>query len=187
MSHSFACQNTSGHDGGRPASTPWTYVSEPSRTAGTTHAAAMINQSRPIFTRRRYLPGESWGDAGSEWLYRCSRRSKASARINADGKQPRTHADRQSACRQLDSVPGHPGRTNRPTTFDQRHGLGDSPSVERPDNGAPRIANARVLRRPPSRGTKPLIRDPLRSRQQTHCWTAQSHHPGWNRLRPRKA
>jgi len=106
MSHSFACQNTSGHDGGRPASTPWTYVSEPSRTAGTTHAAAMINQSRPIFTRRRYLPGESWGDAGSEWLYRCSRRSKASARINADGKQPRTYADRQSACRQLDSVPG---------------------------------------------------------------------------------
>jgi len=42
-------------------------VSEPSRTAGTTHAAAMINQSRPIFTRRSYQPAETSGEAGSEW------------------------------------------------------------------------------------------------------------------------
>jgi len=50
MSHSFACQKISCQSGGRRASIDWTYASPPSRTAGTMHAAAITNQSRPIFT-----------------------------------------------------------------------------------------------------------------------------------------
>src|SRR5689334_17927135 len=69
MSHSFACQKISCHPGGRPASTPWTYVSAPSSTAGTTHATEMSSQSRPIFTPGTYQRARlsSEDEQGTAW------------------------------------------------------------------------------------------------------------------------
>src|SRR5215213_9173683 len=62
MSHSFACQKISCQLGTRPSSRFWRYVSEPSRTAGTRHAAAMSSQSRPIFTSGSYQLVASRGE-----------------------------------------------------------------------------------------------------------------------------